>query len=72
MIIDITGIVLTPGNNGNDCLGNGECFDENGQPIECCCDECSYMMCCFMECTAETCAACNDLECPHSPACITI
>lgn len=40
MIIDITGIILTPGNGGNDCLGNGEHTDENGNLIECCCDEC--------------------------------
>ena len=49
MIIDITGIELTPGNNGKDCLGNGHHFDENGKPIECCCDECDYLLCCLSE-----------------------
>ena len=32
MIIDITGIELTPGNGGNNCLGNGKYLDENGKP----------------------------------------
>jgi len=41
MIIDITGTLLTPGNFGKDCLGNGEHDD-----IECCCDECDYLICC--------------------------
>ncbi len=27
MIIDVTGITLTPGNKGKECLGNGN-FDE--------------------------------------------
>ena len=36
MIVDITGIILLPGNGGLDCLGNGE----NG---ECCCEECDYI-----------------------------
>lgn len=30
MIIDTTGIVLTPGNSGADCLGNGKHFYKNG------------------------------------------
>ena len=47
MIIDITGIILTPGNGGNDCLGNGEHTDENGNLIECCCDECDYYLECY-------------------------
>lgn len=40
MIVDITGVVLLPGNNGEDCPGNG-------LSGECCCDECDYMLCCF-------------------------
>ena len=47
MILDVTGTPLTPGNNGDDCLGNGEHTDENGLPIECCCDECDYYLECF-------------------------
>lgn len=35
MITDVTGIELTPGNNGEDCKGNGKHFDENGNLIEC-------------------------------------
>jgi hypothetical protein len=42
MLIDITGIVLTPGNGGRDCLGNGQHTDKNDDPIEWCCDECDY------------------------------
>lgn len=44
MIIDITGIILTPGNEVNNCLGNGEHKDKNGNLIECCCDECDYYL----------------------------
>lgn len=47
MIIDITGIILTPGNEGNNCLGNEEHKDKNGNLIECCCDECDYYLECF-------------------------
>ena len=49
MIIDVTGIELTPGNNGEDCKGNGKHLGENGNPIECCCDECDYFLLCFPE-----------------------
>ena len=41
-IIDITGVVLTPG-EPTVCLGNGE------QGFECCCDECAYFLLCFPE-----------------------
>ena len=47
--IDVTGIKLTPGNEGKDCLGNGFHYDENGNKIECCCNECDYMMKCLTE-----------------------
>ena len=40
MILDITGIILLPGNGGGDCPGNG-------QSGECCCDECDYYLTCF-------------------------
>ena len=46
-IIDITGIELTPGNNGKYCLGNGEHCDENGDFIECCCNECEFLHLCM-------------------------
>lgn len=45
--IDITGTVLTPSKDGVDCLGNGKHIDENGDEIECCCDECNYFFECF-------------------------
>ena len=40
MILDITGVILLPGNGGKDCPGNGR-FGE------CCCDECDYLMACM-------------------------
>lgn len=66
MIIDVTGIELTPGNGGLECLGNGEHFDEFGERIECCCDECDYMMCCFYMENLNECKNCNDRFCPHA------
>ena len=49
MIIDVTGIELTPSNNGEHCLGNGEHVDEKGNLIECCCDECDYFLYCYQQ-----------------------
>ena len=59
VIIDVTGVVLTPGNGGADCLGNGE-----HPEIECCCDECDYMLCCLGE-TWPDCRNCKDNDCPR-------
>ena len=42
MPIDVTGVELRPGNGGKDCPGNGE-----DPQIECCCDECDYMLDCI-------------------------
>lgn len=47
MIRDITDVALIPGNGGKDCPGNGSYTDASGRPIECCCDECEYMLLCF-------------------------
>ena len=81
MIIDVTGIELTPGNGGKDCKGNGIHFDENGNRYECCCDECDYMLCCidedwgwgvshFIESndmdSLQDCKTCKDTECPRN------
>ena len=41
MIVDVTGIILTPGNHGVDCSGNG--LHKN---VKWCCDECDYILCC--------------------------
>ena len=46
-MIYVTGIELTPGNGGENCKGNGKHKDENGKIIECCCDECDYLLCCI-------------------------
>lgn len=66
MIIDITNIELTPGNCGRDCLGNGEHIDNNGNLIECCCDECSYMLCCLDDYDMKLCKTCDDFKCPRN------
>ena len=60
MIVDVTGTILTPGNYGKDCLGNGT--DPN---IECCCDECDYMQCCLDKEYPKECIVCNDSHCPR-------
>ena len=65
MLIDVTGIELTPGNHGKDCLGNGEHFDEKGERIECCCDECDYMICCYVYSSPDKCKSCPTDECPR-------
>ena len=61
MIIDITGTVLTPGNQGKDCLGNG-----SHKGIECCCDACNYFLCCFGDSKTEACTDCRDTDCPNA------
>ena len=63
MIVDITGLVLTPGNQGIDCLGNGEHVDKNGKNIECCCDECDYLICCSDSKWQERCKSCTEYNC---------
>lgn len=45
-IYDVTGVELAPGNMSI-CLGNGEHINEEGSPVECCCDECDYLMLCL-------------------------
>lgn len=66
MIIDVTGTILIPGNDGKDCPGNGEHFDENGEGIEICCDECDYYVCCLPEFDMNNCKECLDKECPRA------
>ena len=69
MIKDITGIELTPGNCGKDCKGNGEHYDENGELLECCCDECDYMMCCLFGDFSDEFEVCDDVYCSRSKEC---
>jgi len=38
---------LVPGNNGQDCPGNGFHKDAHGNPIDVQCDECDYLICCL-------------------------
>lgn len=54
-----------PGNNGKDCIFNGNHFDKNGNPIECRCDECSYMMCCLESFSTRECERCAEQNCPR-------
>ena len=61
MIIDITGTELIPGNCGYDCPGNGLM-----PGVECCCDECDYMMCCLETHDSKECLICNDKDCPRA------
>lgn len=61
MIIDVTGIALTPGNCGKDCRGNGL-----NDGIECCCDECDYLQCCLDGHDHNLCLICTDRACPRS------
>ena len=63
MIRDITGTVLIPGNFGKDCPGNGSNPD-----VECCCDECDYMMCCLPTHNIAECSKCEDKDCPRAGA----
>ena len=64
MIVDVTGTILTPGNRGKDCLGNGNFAD-----VECCCDECDYLLCCVDETYPENCRDCRDKYCPRVNKC---
>lgn len=66
MIIDVTGTTIIPGNNGEDCPGNVEHYDENGALIEMRCDECDYYICCMTKNIEEKCAECQDVECPRT------
>ena len=61
MILDVTGVELTPGFGGVLCLGNGVYRDRHGRPIPCCCDECDYLLCC---CDTPDCTGCTDPDCP--------
>ena len=61
MIIDVTGTILLPGNNGLDCPGNGL-----HPGIECCCEECDYMMCCLEDHDPRKCLICCVEDCPRS------
>lgn len=65
MIIDTTGVELTPGNRGEKCNGNGLFVDRNGEPIECCCEECDYMLCCLENHDMSECESCMDEKCPN-------
>ena len=60
MLMDITGTILFPGNAGKDCPGNGEAAE-----VECCCDECDYLICCTVDPGMERCKECGNADCPR-------
>ena len=66
MIVDKTGTVLRPGALGKECMGNGEQVDSGGTVVECCCDECDYLICCTDINWEERCGICSDQRCPRS------
>ena len=55
MIVDITGVILVPGDHGKDCPGNGMRVD-----ITCCCNECDYFLCCIDPEYPAICEKCKD------------
>lgn len=57
---------LMPGNYGKDCPANGFHADEDGELIECCYDECDYLMCCTEDLNESACKRCKKRECPHN------
>lgn len=65
MINDIDKIYLTPGNFGNDCIGNGEHYDSHGNQITLC-DECEFQLCCSEE---SDCNKCKVVNCPRKHRC---
>lgn len=60
-MMDVNKMMLIPGNCGNDCPGNWE-----NAGLNCCCDECDYMMCCLETHDMNACKRCTDNECPHA------
>lgn len=61
MMIDATETVLTPGNLGKYCMGNGEHPES-----DCCCDQCDYLLCCLDSHDPTECGNCREPNCPHS------
>ena len=66
MVKDSLGVELTPGNNGENCIGNGKHTDNLGVKIECCCDECDYLLCCCVDIRFNECEKCLDKKCPFA------
>lgn len=60
------GVTLSPGNLGNDCIYNGLHKDIFGRTIECCCDECNFLLCCIPENNKNKCENCTQKYCPFS------
>ncbi|MBO7148685.1 MAG: hypothetical protein J6V93_02405 [Clostridia bacterium] len=67
MLLDYSGIILNQGYGGKNCRGNGEHYNDDGMLIDCCCDECDYLMCCLKIQGYGDCKRCKDTVCPSSP-----
>lgn len=57
-------IFLCPGDFGSSCPGSG---DTPG--VECCCDECDYLLCCTSADWRQHCPGCPETDCPRHPLC---
>ena len=66
-MIKLSGIEITPGNLGQDCLGNGEHLDQNGKKIKCLCGSCDYCPCCIYTDFRVFCSECERIDCPRVP-----
>ncbi|MBQ7836365.1 MAG: hypothetical protein IJ389_03835 [Clostridia bacterium] len=63
MITDVAKLSISPGNKGEDCIGNGNYIDEKGNMIEYCCDECEFLLCCVVD--NPHCEICKNMNCPR-------
>ena len=57
------GFEYIPGNGGKDCPGDGLHRDKRGKIIECCCDECDFLICCI---EGFKCDNCGEYECEYN------
>lgn len=63
--IELDNTYLTPGNAGRDCLGNGRCYDEDGNMYECACGECDFGLCYMVRTWEKHCSCCSNEACPR-------
>lgn len=52
---------LIPGNNGENCIGNGRYIKSDGTPIRCRCGNCKFKSCCIKN----KCQGCQIKKCPR-------
>ena len=56
------GFEYVPGNGGKDCPGDGRHRDKRGKIIECCCDECDFLICCLEGSSCDNC----EIDCEYN------